>query len=212
MRTGETRRRGSRVICRRRPPLIPLASIAGMVLAMLTVPMPASARPDFAGPSWQRFVVAPTSRDVRPVRVLPSSGGVTNPNGLLGGGVTPLNRPAPAPKRAWPGGTAASASSFHGPNNGSDGRPRSYEPANAVDGNTDTFWNDDTFGGYPDVLTITPPGPVGLPGITVPSNADGVPQDFTAAASDGAAWRAGPTGTRNTQAPATATVAAPGTT
>src|SRR2546423_2173538 len=212
MRTGETRRRGSRVICRRRPPLIPLASIAGMVLAMLTVPMPASARPDFAGPSWQRFVVAPTSRDVRPVRVLPSSGGVTNPNGLLGGGVTPLNRPAPAPKPAWPGGTTASASSFHGPNNGSDGRPRSYGPANAIDGNTDTFWNDDTFGGYPDVLTITAPGPVSLPGITVLSNADGVPQDFTVATWDGAAWRAAATVTGNTQVQRAVPFAAPVTT
>src|SRR4051794_6557469 len=116
MRTGESRRRGSRVICRRRPPLIPLVTIAGMVLALLSVPAPAAAGPDVAGPSWQRFVVAPASRDVRPVRVLSWSGDVTNPNGLLGGGVTTLNRPAPAPRPAWPGGTAAGASSFHGPN------------------------------------------------------------------------------------------------
>src|SRR5256714_4615382 len=166
MRTGESRRRGSRVICRRRPPLIPLVTVAGMVLALLTAPMPAAARPDQAAPSWQRFVVAPTSRDVRPVRVLSWSGDVANPNGLLGGGVTTLNRPAAEPKPAWPGGTAASASSFHGPNNGSDRRPRSYEPANAIDGNTDTFWNDDTFGGDPDGLTITAPRPGGPPRLT----------------------------------------------
>src|SRR5439155_19997437 len=120
---------------RRRPPLTPLATIAATVLATLAVPVPASARTDYAAPSWQRYVVAPTSRDVRPVRVLSSSGDVTNPSGLLGGGVTTLNRPAPAPKPAWPGGTAAGASSFHAPNNGSDGRPRTYEPANAIDGN-----------------------------------------------------------------------------
>src|SRR2546423_11614594 len=124
MRTGESRRRGSRVICRRRPPLIPLASIAGMVLALLTVPMPAAARPDQAAPSWQRFVVAPTSRDVRPVRVLSWSGDVTNPGGLLTGGVTTLYRPAPPPKPAWPAGYSVSASSFHGPNHGRDGRSR----------------------------------------------------------------------------------------
>src|SRR5256885_11140968 len=102
------------------PPLIPLATIAGMVLALLTVPLPASARSDPAFPTWQRYVVAPASRDVRPVRVLSSSGDVTNPGGLLSGGVTTLNRPAPPPKPAWPAGASVSASSFHGPNNGSD--------------------------------------------------------------------------------------------
>src|SRR5256885_6708395 len=87
MSTSESRRRGSLVISGRRPPLIPLATIAGMILALLTVPLPASARSDPAVPTWQRYVVAPASRDVRPVRVLSSSGDVTNPGGLLGGGV-----------------------------------------------------------------------------------------------------------------------------
>jgi len=123
---------------------------------------------------------------------------VTNPGGLLGGGVTTLNRPAPPPKPAWPAGTSVSASSFHGPNNGSDGRPRTYDPANAIDGNTDTFWNDDTFGGYPDVLTITASDPVTLPGITLLSNADGVPQDFTVDVWDGAAWQPAATVSGNT--------------
>src|SRR5256886_11946432 len=195
----EGRGGGSLVISGRRPPLIPLATIAGMILALLTVPLPASARSDPAVPTWQRYVVAPASRDVRPVRVLSSSGDVTNPGGLLGGGVTPLNRRAPPPKPAWPAGTSVSASSFHGPNNGSDGRPRTYDPANAIDGNTDTFWNDDTFGAYPDVLTITAPGPVSLPGITVLSNADGVPQDFTVSTWDGTAWQTAATVTGNTQ-------------
>ena len=61
------------------------------------------------------------------------------------------------PSPTWPAGTSATASSFHAPNNGNDGQPRTYEPGNAIDGNTDTFWNDDTIGAYPDVLTIAVP-------------------------------------------------------
>jgi Bacterial alpha-L-rhamnosidase 6 hairpin glycosidase domain/Bacterial alpha-L-rhamnosidase C-terminal domain/F5/8 type C domain len=184
---------------RRRPHPIPLCTVAGTALAVLTAAVPASAHTDRAAPTWQRYVVAPTSRDVRPVRVLSSSGDVTNPAGLLGSGVTILNRPAAPPKPAWPAGTSASASSFHGPNNGSDGRPRTYEPANAIDGNTDTFWNDDTIGAYPDELTVAAPDAVTLPGVTVLSNPDGVPQDFTVSTWDGAAWHTAATVTGNTQ-------------
>src|SRR2546430_15080371 len=194
----EGRGGGSLVISGRRPPLIPLATIAGMILALLTVPLPASARTDPVAGRGRRSVAPPASRDVRPVRALSSSGDVTTPGGLLGGGVTPLNRPAPPPKPAWPAGTSVSASSFHGPNNGSDGRPRTYDPANAIDGTPDTFWNDDTFGAYPDVLTIAAPDPVTLPGITLLSNADGVPQDFTVDVWDGAAWQPAATVSGNT--------------
>src|SRR5256885_461744 len=190
--------RASLVISGGRPPPIPLPPTAGMTLALLTVPLPASARRDRAARTWQRSAAAPASRDVRPVRVLSSSGDVTTPGGLPGGGVPPLNRPAPPPKPAWPAGTSVSASSFHGPNNGSDGRPRTYDPANAIDGNTDTFWNDDTFGAYPDVLTIAAPNPVTLPGISLLSNADGVPQDFTVEVWDGTAWQPAATVSGNT--------------
>ncbi|MEA5365745.1 alpha-L-rhamnosidase C-terminal domain-containing protein [Amycolatopsis sp., V23-08] len=151
-----------------------------------------------AAPSWQKYVVAPASRDVRPVRVLSTTGDVTNPNGLLGRGVTTLKRQAPPPKPAWPGGTTAAASSFHAPNNGGNGQPRTYDPGNAVDGNTDTFWNDDTIGAYPDVLTITSGAPVALPGVTVLSSVDGVPQDYTVEVLDGGAWRTAATVTGNT--------------
>ena len=150
------------------------------------------------GPGWQKYVVAPSSRDVRPVRVLSTSGDVTNPDGLLGRGVATLKRQAPPPKPAWPGGTTAAASSFHAPNNGGNGQPRTYEPGNAVDGNTDTFWNDDTIGAYPDVLTITAAAPVALPGVTVLSSVDGVPQDFTVDVLDAGAWRTAATVTGNT--------------
>ena len=143
------------------------------------------APPATAAPYWQQYVVGPTSRDVHPVRVLSTTGDVTNPSGLLGGGVTTLRRPAPPAKTAWPAGTTASASSSHGPNNGNDGNPRTYDAANAIDGNTDTFWNDDTIAAYPDVLTLTSPSPVTEDGITLQFNADGVPQDFTVQSADG---------------------------
>ncbi|MFJ1761738.1 alpha-L-rhamnosidase C-terminal domain-containing protein [Amycolatopsis sp. NPDC088138] len=156
------------------------------------------AAPAVAAPGWQKYVVAPASRDVRPVRVLSTTGDVTNPNGLLGRGVTTLKRQAPPPKPAWPGGTTAAASSFHAPNNGGNGQPRTYDPGNAVDGNTGTFWNDDTIGGYPDVLTITSGAPVALPGVTVLSSVDGVPQDYTVEVLDGGAWRTAATVTGNT--------------
>ena len=43
-----------------------------------------AAAPADAAPGWQKYVVAPASRDVRPVQVLSTTGDVTNPNGLLG--------------------------------------------------------------------------------------------------------------------------------
>ncbi|HEY0496761.1 MAG TPA: alpha-L-rhamnosidase C-terminal domain-containing protein [Kutzneria sp.] len=144
------------------------------------------APPATAASSWQQYVVGPTSRDVHPVRVLSATGDVTNPSGLLGGGVTTLRRPAPPAKTAWPAGTTATASSSHDPNNGNDGNRRTYDAANAIDGDTDTFWNDDTIAAYPDVLTLTTPSAVTEDGITVRFNADGVPQDFTVQSADGA--------------------------
>lgn len=150
-------------------------------------------------PSWARYVVAPTSRDVKPVRVLATTGDVTNPAGALGqGGAATLTRPQPPDRPAWPAGTTAAASSYHAPNNGDNGQPRTYVPGNAIDGNTDTFWNDDTIGAYPDVLTITAPAAVTLPGITVLSNRDGVPQDYTVDTWNGSGWTTQATVTGNT--------------
>ncbi|MDT4911195.1 MAG: hypothetical protein QOC66_323 [Pseudonocardiales bacterium] len=178
------------------------AALAGLGLA--TAPSdalgtaPAQTAPHPNEPSWAKYVVAPSSRDVRPVRVIASSGDVTNPNGLLGTGTTSLSRPQPPARPTWPSGTTAGASSFHAGNSGNDGKPRTYVPGNAVDGNTDTFWNDDTFGAYPDVLTISTPAAQSLDGITVLSNSDGVPQDFTVDTWDGAAWQPVATVTGNT--------------
>ncbi|WP_431877282.1 alpha-L-rhamnosidase C-terminal domain-containing protein [Amycolatopsis sacchari] len=156
------------------------------------------AAPADAAQSWQRYVVAPDSRDVRPVRVVETTGDVTHPQGVLGHGTAVLRRsPAPA-KPAWPAGTTATASSFHAPNNGNDGKPRTYAPGNAIDGDTGTFWNDDTLAAYPDTLTITTPA-TDLPGITLQSSSDGVPQDFTVETWDGAAWHTAATVTGNTR-------------
>lgn len=141
------------------------------------------------GPSWARYVVAPTSRDVRPVRVVAHTGDVTAPDALLTGGTTTLRRDPPPPRPAWPAGTTASASSEHAGNGGNDGTPRTYVAANAIDGDPTTFWNDDTAAAYPDVLTITSPAPQRLDGITLASNSDGVPQDYTVDTWDGSAWQ-----------------------
>jgi hypothetical protein len=171
-------------------------SFCAIVLTVVaTAAAPAAAG---APPSWAKYVVAPSSRHVRPVGVLATTGDVSNPAGVLGRGVATLTRTAPAARPSWAAGTTATASSYHAGNNGNDGQPRTYVPGNAVDGDTGTFWNDDTLAGYPDVLTIATPAPVALPGITLLSNPDGVPQDFTVDTWDGTAWQNAATVTGNT--------------
>jgi alpha-L-rhamnosidase-like protein/F5/8 type C domain-containing protein len=170
-----------------------VAALAGVFAPTAALAQPGhAAQPDHVGgaaqaspAAWQRYVVAPKSRDVQPVRVLSSTGDVTNPGGLLGHGVTTLTA---TPPPAWPAGTSATASSYHAPNDGDNGQPRTYVPDNAIDGNTDTFWNDATPATYPAWLQITAPSPVSLPGITVLSNSDGVPADYSVATWNGTAW------------------------
>ncbi|HEY3709825.1 MAG TPA: alpha-L-rhamnosidase C-terminal domain-containing protein, partial [Amycolatopsis sp.] len=86
--------------------------VRGLALGVtvLLVPALASAPVD-AAPSWQRYIVGPPSRDVRPVAVTQVSGDVTNPQGVLGAGVTTLHRPPAPAKTRWPAGTTATASS-----------------------------------------------------------------------------------------------------
>jgi hypothetical protein len=88
---------------------------------------------------------------------------------------------------SWPVGTTADATSFHAPNT-FNGQPRTYDPANAVDGNLATFWNDDTPGQFPDTLTVTAPSAVTLNGVGFASIVDGVPTDFTVQTWDGTGW------------------------
>lgn len=135
--------------------------------------------------SWAKYVRSPNNRIVYPKGIIDSytTGDVTNPTALLasGGGVTTFNREAPAAPPSWPKGTTANASSYH-PANTNNGQPRTYLPSNAIDGDVTTFWNDNTIGAYPDILTLMAPTAVSLSGITILSSSDGVPVDFTVSA------------------------------
>ena len=88
---------------------------------------------------------------------------------------------------SWPTGTTASASSSHASNT-FNGQVRTYDAANAVDGDPATFWNDDTSGQFPDTLTVTAPSAVTLHGVGFASIVDGVPTDFTVQTWDGSQW------------------------
>ncbi|MGW1563572.1 alpha-L-rhamnosidase-related protein [Streptomyces sp. NPDC002144] len=167
------------------------AGLPGVAPAAADTGTAATTRPPRIGTGWQHYVQGPASRTVRPERVLASAGDVRKPEALLkpGGARTVLRRPQPAPAPRWPEGTRASASSTHAGNNGNDGQPRTYDAANAIDGNPDTFWNDDTIAAFPDTLTITLPQPRSMSGITVISNSDGVPTDFTVDVWVNGAWQ-----------------------
>jgi hypothetical protein len=174
-------------------------AVALVLAAGVAAPTAAAAQPAHPAPpaaaAWQRYVVAPSSRDVRPVRILSTTGDVTNPQGLLGHGVTTFTA---TPPPTWPTGTSATASSYHAPNDGDNGQPRTYVPDNAIDDNPDTFWNDANPSTYPAWLQITSPTAVSLPGITLLSNSDGVPEDYTVATWNGTAWVTQATVTGNT--------------
>lgn len=173
----------------RRTVLADGVSTAALTAVELPVTAPSAAAAD-AGPGlpasaqahtkWQRYVQGLSSRTVRPVDVIASTGDVRAPEALLrpGAAATVLSRPRPEAAPRWPDGTRAEASSAHPDNTGNGGNPRTYDAGNAVDGDPDTFWNDDTIAAYPDTLTITLPSVQAIPGITVVSNSDGVPTDF----------------------------------
>lgn len=179
-----------------------LAAAAGLPLtaagpAAAAGPTMSGRRP--AAGSWHRYVQGPTGRMVRPVRIVRSDGDVTRPDALLtsGGKVTVLRRAQPPAAPRWPEGTTVEASSTHAGNDGNDGRPRTYEARNAVDGDLGTFWNDDTERDFPDSLTLTTPEEQELSGLTVVSSTDGVPTAFTVAVWTDSAWRTVATVTGN---------------
>jgi len=179
-------------------------SLSAALPSAEALPVQEASTPVSGGPSrrpggWHRYVQGPSSRTVRPVRIVAASGDVTKPEALLepGGARSVLRRPRPAAAPRWPDGTTAEASSAHACNNGNDGQPRTYDAANAIDGNPDTFWNDDTPGAFPDVLTITVPQVTPLAGITVISNSDGVPTDYTVDVWRDGDWRTTATVTGN---------------
>ncbi|MEV0404102.1 discoidin domain-containing protein [Actinoallomurus sp. NPDC050550] len=191
----------------RRRPLHVLACLALGATTTLVATSPtradgdsraANALAQLPPPNWRHYVQGTSHREVSPVRVVSTVGDVTNPKGLLGAGTTTLHREAPKPKPAWPSGTTATASSYHDANGGNNGTPTSYEPAHAVDGDVKTFWNDANPDTYPAWLEITSPTPVKLPGITLLSNSDGVPMDFTVSTWNGTDWVTQVTVTGNT--------------
>ncbi|GAA2555243.1 alpha-L-rhamnosidase C-terminal domain-containing protein [Winogradskya consettensis] len=173
------------------------AGVATAAAAALPQPAPAAGAAD--EPDWRRYVVGPADRHVTPSLVTATTGDVRDPDALLtrGGTVTVLTRPRPTAPPQWPAGTTATASSFHAPNGGNNGTPTTYEPGNAVDADPGTFWNDAEPATYPAVLTITTPTAQTLPGVTLLSNADGVPVDFTVETWDGTAWQPAATVTGN---------------
>ncbi|QKX56271.1 uncharacterized protein TRUGW13939_03372 [Talaromyces rugulosus] len=96
----------------------------------------------------------------------------------------------------WPSGTIANASSVAATNT-DNGVLRTYFASNAINGNLNTFWNDNTPGEYPDILTITSPSYIILNGVTLVSNPDGVPIDFSIDTWDGSDWNEAATVTGN---------------
>lgn len=90
--------------------------------------------------------------------------------------------PPPGPP-AWPAGTTATASSYHSPCCG-----LTYVPQNAIDGNTATYWNSAVAGQFPVWLTISSPSALSLPGVSILSNSNGYPTDFSVATWNGSAW------------------------
>lgn len=144
-------------------------------------------------PSWAQYIISPKSLTVLPTAILAERtvGNVTNPAALLasGGNVTTLKRAASLMPPSWPEGTTADASSFH-PENTNNGQTRTYIPSNAIDGEEATFWNDDTAGVYPDILTLTVPTATTLSGITILTSSDGVPVKLTVEALQDGLWGA----------------------
>lgn len=99
----------------------------------------------------------------------------------------------------WPTGSTATASSTHAGNAGNGNGDRTYVASNAIDGDVSTFWNDDNDSVYPDVLVVVAPDVFVIPGITLISSVDGVPQNFAVETSlDNVTWTTQATVTGNT--------------
>lgn len=95
---------------------------------------------------------------------------------------------------SWPPGTTAEASSVHPPGN------VTFVAENAIDGDTGSFWNDNTRGGYPDILTLTTPDPVTISGVAILTHSAGWITDFTVqTSSDGETWTTRATVTDNAE-------------
>ncbi|MCJ1265256.1 hypothetical protein MMC22_005131 [Lobaria immixta] len=90
----------------------------------------------------------------------------------------------PVPHSFWPSGTNATGSTTHAPLDNTSNFLRS----NAIDGRTETFWNDNTPNVFPDILTIDVSSPIILEGIMLLSSQDGWPQEYTVETHNGSDW------------------------
>jgi hypothetical protein len=155
--------------------------LAGMAVSAAPAAPPAR---DPSRGDWRRYVLAPPSRHVAPVRVVGASAGVRDPAALLvrDGRAARLERRLLRGRARWPAGTTATASSA---------LPR-HPAAAAADGDPDTWWQDGTPAGRPDTLTIRAPRPLTLPGVTLVSSSRGWVLDAVVEVRAGGRWvRAG---------------------
>lgn len=81
----------------RQRPFHILACLALGATSTAVAVSPARADDPPPAPGWRQYVQAPSSRDVRPVGVVATTGDVTNAKGMLGQGTATLRRPAPSP-------------------------------------------------------------------------------------------------------------------
>jgi NPCBM/NEW2 domain/NPCBM-associated, NEW3 domain of alpha-galactosidase/F5/8 type C domain/Bacterial alpha-L-rhamnosidase C-terminal domain len=149
----------------------------GSMLAVAAV-LAVAGHAEAGTPDWRSYVVAPESREVPPEAVLSASDAVSDSRGVLapGGRSARLSRRVVAGRERWPAGSAADASSADRPASG------------AIDGTADTAWSDGTPDAFPDVLTVTAPEPVALPGVTLVASSRNWPRDFTVETWDGRRW------------------------
>lgn len=194
---GQLRCRGVEtpgVICRRSARPCPAAAVPLVVLMLVLVGTPAAraAGPVAGDPGegwattgWRRYLLAPEGsgpdgRMVAPAAVL-GSGATERPEGLLAadGRSARLRRELTGGSARWPEGTAADASS----------RLPGHPAGAAVDGDGGTWWQDATPSARPDVLTVSTPRPVTLPGVTLVSSSRGWVVDAEVEVLQGGVWR-----------------------
>ena len=131
-------------------------------------------------PATQQHAQSTSNPLTYPQKVVDTVGDVTDPTALThpgsGQSIT-LTRDIVGTRYggpdSWPQGTTASASSTHAACCGV-----TFDPANALDANPSTYWNNATEGDTQSWLEISSPSPVTLPGITLDFDANGVPIDF----------------------------------
>ncbi|WP_240922609.1 alpha-L-rhamnosidase C-terminal domain-containing protein [Oleiagrimonas sp. C23AA] len=132
-------------------------------------------------PSWQPYVVAPSSRHVRPVRVLSVSGDVTHADALLDGhGVAVFKRPPPQAESRWPQGTRIQLPGLK------DARGAEH----LIDGALASVWQAPArIAGSTPAIDLDTPTAQTLHGMTVRAASGHVLADFSVDARQDGAWK-----------------------